>query len=99
MRMSALLTKLQSTEDPMPVMRGQVRQERAERQERAAPCCQARDQRLARLEQELRAEREREQVRGVSSLVSHGVMMCCRKEGGTEKTFSLLGSWWRVRTR
>ena len=63
MRMSALLTKLQSTEDPMPVMRGQVRQER---QERAAPCCQARDQRLARLEQELRAEREREQVRGVS---------------------------------
>ena len=96
MRMSALLTKLQSTEDPMPVMRGQVRQERAER---AAPCCQARDQRLARLEQELRAEREREQVRGVSSLVSHGVMMCCRKEGGTEKTFSLWGSWWPVRTR
>ena len=60
--MSALLTKIKSTEDPSPVMRGQVRMEGAE--EVAPPCCQARDQRLARLERELRAEREREQVSG-----------------------------------
>ena len=96
MQMSALLTKLKSTEDPRPVMRGQVRLERLER---APPCCQARDQSLARLEQELRTEREREQVSGVWSVVSHGVIMCCRKEGGTGKTFSLWVSWWPVRTR
>ena len=97
MRMSALLTKVKSTEDPRPEMRGQVRLE--VEGEGAAPCCQARDQRLARLERELRAEREREQVSGQWSVVSQGLMMCCRKQGGTGKISSSWGSWWPVRTR
>ena len=61
-------------------------------------CCLARDQRLARLEQELRAEREREQVREQVDR-SEKVILCCRKEGGIGKTSSWWASWLPVRTR
>ena len=61
-------------------------------------CCLARDQRLARLEQELRAEREREQVREQVVRLEK-VIVCCRKEGGIGKTSSWWASWLPVRTR
>ena len=87
MRMSAVLTKLNSPN----VMRGQG-------QAPVPACCLARDQRLARLEQELRAEREREQVRE-QVVRREKVIMCFRKEGGIGKTSSWWASWLPVRTR
>ena len=61
-------------------------------------CCLARDQRLARLEQELRAERELEQVRK-HEVKREKVIMCCRKESVIGKTSSWWASWLPVRTR
>ena len=92
MRMSAVLTKLNSPH----VMRGQSP---PPGQAPVPACCLARDQRLARLEQELRAEREREQVRKQVVSREKKVIMCCRKEGGIGKTSSWWASWLPVKTR
>ena len=85
MRMSAVLTKLNSPNVMRP-------------SSPVPACCLARDQRLARLEQELRAEREREQVRE-QVVRREKVIMCCRKEGGIGKTSSWWASWLPVKTR
>ena len=89
--MSAVLTKPNSPN----VMRGQPSQPG---QASVPACCLARDQRVARLEQELRAEREREQVRK-QVVRREKVIMCCRKEGGIGKSSSWWASWLPVRTR
>ena len=83
--MSALLTKPISDDDPRPVMPG-------------CPCCLERARRIEQLEQTLRAEREREEVRG-ELRSGMEVIMCCRGEGRTGRTISLWVSWLPARTR
>ena len=63
MRMSALLTKPSSGpgDDPM----------------QGSPCCLARARRIEQLEQALRAEREREEVR-CEVCSDMEILMCCR---------------------